>query len=229
MILLELLPVALLGGILGLDVVSFPQAMISRPIVAATLAGALAGDAAAGLLIGALLELFAIEMLAVGASRYPEWGSASVVGGTLFAATPVGASRAGALAAAIAIALATAWVGGWSMYVLRRFNGREARRRLPALESGSTDALLGLQLTGLTADLVRGTLVTALALVALAPLAAMVARGWSAGDLVTRAAVLAVAVGTGASAAWRLFHGAAGAHWWFLGGLVAGVVMVALR
>jgi len=35
--LLEALPIALLGALLGLDVVSFPQAMVSRPIVAATL------------------------------------------------------------------------------------------------------------------------------------------------------------------------------------------------
>ena len=34
---LDLLPIALLGGLLGLDVVSFPQAMISRPLVAATI------------------------------------------------------------------------------------------------------------------------------------------------------------------------------------------------
>ncbi len=33
----HLLPIALLGGLAGLDTVSFPQAMLSRPIVAATL------------------------------------------------------------------------------------------------------------------------------------------------------------------------------------------------
>ena len=38
---LDLLPMAALGAVLGLDVVSFPQAMISRPLVAATLAGAM--------------------------------------------------------------------------------------------------------------------------------------------------------------------------------------------
>ena len=53
----ELIPLALLGGVLGLDVVSFPQAMISRPIVAATLAGGLMGQAPSGMLIGAALEL----------------------------------------------------------------------------------------------------------------------------------------------------------------------------
>ena len=83
-----LIPIALLGGVLGLDVVSFPQAMISRPLVAATLAGALIGEAASGVLLGAALELIALETLPFGASRYPEWGSASVVGGAIFASHP---------------------------------------------------------------------------------------------------------------------------------------------
>src|SRR3954447_16422801 len=82
---IDLLPIALLGGLLGLDVVSFPQAMISRPLVAATLAGALVGDATSGLLIGATLELIALETLPFGAAKYPEWGSAATVGGALFA------------------------------------------------------------------------------------------------------------------------------------------------
>ena len=86
MSLLDALPLALLGAMLGLDVVSFPQAMLSRPIVAATVAGAIVGDAAAGLLVGVALELIALETLPVGASRYPEWGSASVVGGDAGAA-----------------------------------------------------------------------------------------------------------------------------------------------
>ena len=42
----DLLPIALLGGVLGLDVVSFPQAMISRPLVAATFTGILIGQPA---------------------------------------------------------------------------------------------------------------------------------------------------------------------------------------
>ena len=41
----DLIPFVALGALVGLDVVSFPQMMISRPLVAATVAGALAGDA----------------------------------------------------------------------------------------------------------------------------------------------------------------------------------------
>src|SRR5919109_1749883 len=84
----ELLTTALLGAIVGLDVVSFPQAMISRPIVGATISGLLLGHPAGGLLVGPTLELIALETLPVGASRYPEWGSAAVVGGALFSLRP---------------------------------------------------------------------------------------------------------------------------------------------
>ena len=63
MSLLEALPIALLGALLGLDVVSFPQAMISRPIVAATVAGAFIGNPPAGLTIGVVLEMIALDTL----------------------------------------------------------------------------------------------------------------------------------------------------------------------
>src|ERR671933_420064 len=93
-----LIPLGLLGALLGLDTVSFPQAMFSRPLVAATLGGALLGAPLEGLLVGATLELIALETLPFGASRYPEWGSAAVVGGALFAEQR--ADIAGALTAA---------------------------------------------------------------------------------------------------------------------------------
>jgi PTS system mannose-specific IIC component len=81
----ELLPLSLLGGILGLDVVCFPQMMISRPLVGAAVAGAFVGDTITGLIVGVILELIALATLPFGASRYPEWGSAAVVGGAIAA------------------------------------------------------------------------------------------------------------------------------------------------
>ena len=38
-----------------------------------------------GLVMGVALEFFALASLPFGATRYPEWGSASVVGAALFA------------------------------------------------------------------------------------------------------------------------------------------------
>ena len=99
--------------------------MISRPLVAATLAGALIGQPASGLLLGATLELIALETLPFGASRYPEWGSASVVGGAIFASHP--SHPAGAMSLAMLAALATTWVGGWTMVKLRQAKRRVGR------------------------------------------------------------------------------------------------------
>jgi PTS system mannose-specific IIC component len=223
---LDLLPLVLLGALLGLDVVSFPQAMISRPIVAATLGGAVAGHVTTGLLAGAVLEMLAIEMLPVGASRYPEWGTASVVGGAIAATAP---GRPGLLAVSMFAAISTAWVGGWSMYALRRLNGVWARQALPALEAGDRHTVIGLQLRGLAADFVRGAALTLVALLVWQPITAWLLGHWLLGLTASRAVVVALAAAVAGSAAWRLSHGASGARWYFLGGLALGLTMLVLR
>jgi len=222
---LQLLPLALLGAILGLDVVSFPQAMLSRPIVAATLAGAFAGDATVGLLVGALLELVAIETLPFGASRYPEWGSASVVAGAVAAARPGPAT----LAVAVTAGLLLGWIGGVTMVWLRKLNARLARDRAAALEAGSGRTVVGLQLLGMSADLVRGGVLTFVALAALAPILGLVAARWSVPDAWSRAAVASAAAAVTAAAAWKLFHAVPRAQLLFASGLVVGTVLVIVR
>jgi PTS system mannose-specific IIC component len=67
------------GTIVGVDLVSFPQAMLNRPLVAASVTGFLIGDLEAGLRIGLLLECFALDVIPIGATRYPDFGPASVV------------------------------------------------------------------------------------------------------------------------------------------------------
>src|SRR5215212_9161981 len=185
MIVLDALPIALLGGVLGMDVVTFPQAMISRPIVAATVAGAFIGNAPAGLIMGAVLELLALEMLPFGAARYPEWGSASVVGGAHYASQPHDPS--GALAASLFAALVTALVSGKSMVCLRRLNASIAARERVKLQSGSRRAINGFQLFGLTADLVRGFAVTLVAMLVFYGLIAAIVAAWSTDATYSRA------------------------------------------
>lgn len=223
----ELVPLALLGGVLGLDVVSFPQAMISRPLVAATLAGGLLGHAESGLLIGAALELIALETLPFGASRYPEWGSAAVVGAAIFATHP--AHPAGAMTMGMFAALATTWIGGWTMVKLRQLNATWAKRRRDAVEAGSRGAVMSVQLFGLTVDLVRGAALTALAYAALAPLATACLGLWTIDARVSRAIDVGLAASVTAGAAWKLFHAVPGARWLFLGGLAAGLVVLFAR
>jgi mannose/fructose/N-acetylgalactosamine-specific phosphotransferase system component IIC len=223
----DLLPIVLLGALLGLDVVSFPQAQVSRPLVAATFAGALLGQATGGLLVGATLELIALETLPVGASRYPEWGSASVVGGAIFAR--LGGQGPGALTMAVLAALATAWVGGWTMVLLRRLNGLVARRARPAFDRGSFPAVAGVQLIGLGADFVRGALLTLTSLIVFHPIVRASVGSWGSDPRISRAVVVSLAVAVAAAAVWKLFHGTEYARLLFLGGLVGGLSLLGLR
>jgi mannose/fructose/N-acetylgalactosamine-specific phosphotransferase system component IIC len=223
----DVLPLGMLGALLGVDVVSFPQAMISRPLVASTLAGALVGNALAGLLVGVAIECFALETLPFGASRYPEWGSAAVVGGALFASHP--GEPPGAMMTAVIGALTTAWLGGYTMVLLRKLNARWARTRLEALQRGSYRTIVGLQVAGLTMDVVRGFLLTWGMLMLTRPIAAYVLRHWHAPAPISRAVLVAAAAIVATGAAWKVLHGVAGVRWFFAGGLAMGLLLLALR
>lgn len=218
--LLQLAPLVVLGAILGLDVVSFPQAMLSRPIVAATAAGALIGEPIRGLQVGVALEFFALESMPFGASRYPEWGSASVVGGVLFAHVPDGTPAA--MSVAVLAALVTAGVGGWSMVWLRRWNALWARQQQQRIARGSGSAVVALQLLGMTSDLLRGGLLTAVALVVFEPIHAAATGTVAISPTLSRAVVVAIASAVGLAAVWKVVHTTAGARWYLLGGLAIG-------
>lgn len=225
--LLDALPVALLGALIGLDFVSFPQAMISRPLVSATAAGALLGRPADGLLAGVVLELIALETLPFGAARYPEWGSAGVVGGAVYASQPPGS--AGALPVAVLAALATAMLSGRSMVLLRQADAARIRSVRDEVARGSVAAVNSVQIFGLTADLVRGFLVTLLAFAILNPIARAAVGAWGVDAMGSRAVVAAVAASVGGGAIWKIFHTTARAGWLFLLGLAGGALVLLLR
>jgi len=217
----------MLGALLGLDVVSFPQAMVSRPIVAATLAGAFIGHPPAGLLIGVVLELIALDTLPFGASRYPEWGSAGVVGGALFAAQPPG--MPGALPASLLAALLTASISGWSMVVLRRIIAGRLERTRDAIEAGSRGALIGLHLSGMSMDLLRGAVVTTLGMLIFSPLVRAIVAIWGSESAPSRAVVVVVAAIVAGGALWKVFHSVRHVLWFFLGGLVASMALIGIQ
>lgn len=222
----EVLVLAVLGGFLGLDTVSFPQAMLSRPIVGGTLAGTVMGYPVQGLLAGATLELFAVETLPFGASRYPEWGSASVVGGVLAASAAT--MQPGRLCTAVLATLVVAWVGGWSMVQLRRLNAWLARGRHDAVARGDRRTVVGLQVAGLSADFVRGMLLTAAGLMAFAPLQAVALDSWTGSAEHSRAVVAATAGAVSLGAAYKLFHAVPGFAWQFVLGLTAGLAVASV-
>lgn len=222
---LDLLPLVVLGAVLGLDVVTFPQAMVSRPIVAATLAGALIGQPGRGLAMGVALEFFALETLPFGASRYPEWGSAAVVGGALFAMTPDG--TAAAMTTSALLALVAASFSGSSMVLLRRWNAFWARRQQARIARGSGSAVSALQIAGLSADLIRGGLITLVGFAALLPIHRAVLGIFSMSPTISRATVVSVASAVGIAAVWKVVRTTTGAPTFLLAGLGVGVVVAA--
>jgi len=213
------------GTLVGIDLVTVPQAMIARPLVAGAVAGALVGDLGTGLRIGVLFELLQHDILHLGAARYPEYGPATV--GAVSAAHA--ASGALGLGLGAVVGLLTGLLGGVSMTAVRRLNTRAVHRAAPALEAGDVNTLVRLHVTSLLRDGARAACVTAIGL----GLAAGV-RWYLVGTLSTRGAIVVAAAAVGAA----LAAGTAGVVrlvgrgpnlGWFAAGLLGGVAGAWLR
>jgi mannose/fructose/N-acetylgalactosamine-specific phosphotransferase system component IIC len=226
----EILGVTAVGVLVGLDLVSVPQAMTARPLVSAFVGGWLMGHPAVGLMVGAVLELFALETLPVGAARYPDWGPPAVATGALVAdhaGTPVTAGIWPVLLAGVLVAALTASIGTWSMHLVRHANGAAIRRLGDRLERGDPQALIALQAGGFVRDSARSAVLTLLTLLAGGVVVQVLADSWRAPAPLAEGTVLAVALGAGACSAWRLFGRGVTARW-LLAGVVIGCAGVVL-
>jgi mannose/fructose/N-acetylgalactosamine-specific phosphotransferase system component IIC len=214
-----MIPLLLWGTLVGLDLVSVPQAMISRPLVAGTVAGWLAGDVEAGLRLGVLFELFALDVLPVGAVRYPDYGPATV--GAVALGT--GAPWELGLGVSAALGLVLAVLGGWSLQVVRRWNARAIQRRAAALAAGESSAIRWLQYGGILRDALRGFILTLLGLVLASTISESVGL-----DRQTAVAFTLVAIGSAlAAAAAGAFRSSGRGHRlrWLLAGLGTGILI----
>lgn len=148
---MELLWVSFLGGVLALDATSAGQFMVSRPLVSGALAGWVLGDAATGLIVGALLELYLLVSFPSGGARFPEGPTATVV-----AVAAAAAGGPGAIPLGAAIGLVWGQVGGASISLLRKINGR----LVPAPGAHRPERVVAMHLGALALDFARGTVVT---------------------------------------------------------------------
>jgi len=211
------------GTIAGLDLATVGQVMVGRPMVSGIVAGILAGDPAAGALVGITLELFALDLLPVGGARYPDYGPAAVAG----AATAAGAPGLLGLGPAIAVALVVGYVGEVTVQMVRRMNSTDVQRRRAELDAGDPAGIRRVQWRGIARDTIRALAVT------LAGLALAVAvRRWL--PLSLRGAVLVATVAVGAAVAVAVtgalrLGGRGPARAWLVAGIVGGIVWVALQ
>jgi PTS system mannose-specific IIC component len=179
------------GVLAGLDLVTFPQALLNRPIVAGAGTGVLLGDPMAGLQVGAVLELFALDVLPVGASRYPDYGAGTVGAVLLVHERPGGET----LGLAVFFALLMAVAGGWSLQWVRQVNGTRVQAAAAGLAAGDAGVIAGLQVRGILSDALRSFILVLAAVVFALALRGHLPSG-ERFELVS-----AVAVGAGCAAA----------------------------
>ena len=211
------------GGLVAVDLVSVPQALLSRPLVAGCVAGWIAGDIEAGLRAGVLLELFALDVLPVGAVRYPDYGPATVAAAALGAGAPWELGLG--LGATLGLVLAVA--GGGSLQLVRRMNANAIQGRAAALAAGEGSAIRRLQYGGLARDAARGLALTAVGLAA-----AWVLAAYARIDQATALGLTLVTIGCGLAAAVNGALRSAGRSArlkWLAAGVVAGIVLGVLR
>lgn len=212
------------GALVGADDTSWLQVMVSRPVVAATAAGAVVGDAASGLLAGAVLELMVLPYPPMGATRTPDPGVAGVVGGAAFAATGGGTA---ALAGGVLAGWAAGWIGEWTVRALRRWNGRLVGR--PGELSGDPSRLESRHRWAVRLDVVRGAALTAALAI---PGAVVASTAAEAPDPAVYAGLAAAVVGAGiGAAAGSTSRVLSTGRWrpaWLVAGLAGGVALAVL-
>lgn len=211
--------VAVFGGLVGLDTTSFPQVMISRPFVAGALTGAAFGRPMEGLVIGFVMEAYALFVLPIGASRYPESGTATVAAVAAYLAVAPAGLQPDILALVVAFALAWEWVAGETVVLLRRGNGR-----LFFDDGVGAGALERRHLAAMSMDFVRGAVVAATGGLIGAGLIQLVLPLWALGTGVTLA-ILAVLTAGMIGTAVPLFGGLRARSVALGAGLLVGVAL----
>jgi hypothetical protein len=176
---LELLHLALLGGLLALDGTSVGQIMVSRPLVTGILAGWLLGDTAMGMMVGGVLEVFLLPMFPVGGAQLPEGGPATLVA----VAAAVGTGGPSGVALGSFLGLVWSQLAAPSIQWLRRVNGRLAPD--PSLPEVTAHRVVWGHLLAVALDFARGVVLTLLGLGAGRLLAQGFRGGWPLGETET--------------------------------------------
>ncbi len=207
------------GTLVGLDLATLAQVMISRPIVAGVVAGWIVGDAQSGLIVGAILELFAMEVLPFGAARYPDYG----LGAVAASATAAGAPDVFGIGIAVAVGLVIAYLGQTSIQFVRQRTTVDIERHRDVIDSGDVRVIYRLHRRGVLRDVGRaasltaGGLILAVAVRATIPITVL-------GAVVLSAVAIGVGLGTTFVSGVRVTRDARHGWIWLVSGLIAGAV-----
>jgi PTS system mannose-specific IIC component len=140
------------GGLVAVERKAFLQAMLSRPLVCATVMGLLLGDWVSGLSVGMLLELFFLGTASLGAA-IPDNDTLSASGTAAAAATMAAATGAGSTPAiwslAVLLFIGLGRAGRKMDRMLEGYSARVARVALAAAEAGNLGRAMRQNLWGM--------------------------------------------------------------------------------
>ncbi|NVJ26446.1 MULTISPECIES: PTS sugar transporter subunit IIC [Myxococcus] len=140
------------GGLVAVERKAFLQAMLSRPLVAATVMGLLLNDVPSGLGVGLLLELFFLGTANLGAAL-PENDTLAATATSAAAATITLASGAGSTPAiwslAVLLFIGMGRVGRRADRLLEGYSARLARVALASAETGNLTRAMRQNLWGM--------------------------------------------------------------------------------
>lgn len=212
------------GAVVGLDLATIAQVMIARPLVAGVVAGWIIGDVQTGLIVGAILELFALEVLPFGAARYPDYG----LGAVAAAATAGGAPGVFGIGIGVGVGLLIAYLGEIAIQLVRQRTAADVVSRREVIDSGDVSVIYRLHLRGIVRDAARAIALTGLGL--LLATAVRIAMPVSVrGAVLLGAVAMGVGLGTTLVSGTRIARDTRGGLLWLAAGLLAGVAWVVVR
>ncbi|UCG90958.1 MAG: PTS sugar transporter subunit IIC [candidate division WOR-3 bacterium] len=148
---MNLFVLSLIGAVIILDKYAFGEFGISQPVVSGMIIGALFGDLASGIFLGAMLQLIFLGGLPIGRVIPPDGQAAGIIGcGSYFFIRPFNAAGH-ALFVAFVLALLGAIIGGIMELYTRRFN-----EKLSHLIMRKENCLSVCHLAGLVTAFLRG-------------------------------------------------------------------------
>lgn len=209
------------GAVLALDHAAWPSLLISQPLVAGALTGAVLGHVEAGLAAGAVVQMLGMRVQPVGGAAVPEaWlgGVAAALCAPADLALRGGVwLDDGRLAAPAAVGVLAMLAGRAALVVQRRLQARLASAVMARVERGETAGISQAQAVGVALHACRGAILAGLVVLLARPLASALA----AGGLVAPAGRLALAL-----AAVSLGHDAIRRRrrWGVVAGAIAGLL-----
>jgi PTS system mannose-specific IIC component len=122
-----ILPILVMGFVVGLDTTAAFQVMVSQPLVACTICGWMMGDPVMGALVGVVTQCLWMGKLPVGAATFPDGNMGSLVAAGLViylrnTMTPHGIGVL--LALSVLWGMLVAGVGGWVIVLTRKVQTR---------------------------------------------------------------------------------------------------------